>query len=244
MTEGFDHTILIVDDEKNIGKALERLIKRIGVRSFYAASAPQALDFIQKSESIISMILSDQRMPGMEGTEFLEKARAITPDTVRFLITGYADINAVAGAVNRGAVHRFITKPWNNDDLLEMIKSGLQHYELLVENKNLFALAKKQNARLYNLSQELKQKASEHKREIVQKEKQIIQLTKRLEKGVCEADYIKNIEKILEENQMFDTKKMGLCYAAVMEIFFSKFKDLAARNGFFMPTENELNTKV
>jgi response regulator RpfG family c-di-GMP phosphodiesterase len=244
MTEAFDHTILIVDDEKSIGKALERLIKRIGVRSFYVASGPQALDFIQKSESIISMILSDQRMPGMEGTEFLEKARAIAPDTVRFLITGYADINAVADAVNRGAVHRFITKPWNNDDLLEMIKSGLQYYELLIENQNLFALAKKQNTRLYNLSQELKRKASEHKREIVQKEKQIIHLTKRLEKKACETDYIKNIERILEENQMLDTKKMGLCYTAVMETFFLKFKNLAARNGFFMPVDNELSTKM
>ena len=83
-----------------------------------------------------------------------------------------------------------------------------------------------------------------HKREIVQKEKQIIYLTKRLEKKACEADYIKNIERILEENQMLDTKKMGLCYTAVMETFFLKFKDLAARNGFFMPVDNEFGTKM
>ncbi|WP_321491978.1 response regulator [uncultured Desulfobacter sp.] len=244
MTENFDHTILIVDDEKNIGKALERLIKRIGARTFYAASGLEALDFIQNSEFKVSLILSDQWMPDMEGTVFLEKAKAITPDTVRFLITGYADINAVTGAVNRGAVHRFITKPWDNDELLEMIKSGLQHYELLVQNQNLFALAKKQNAHLYILSQELKQKTEQHKREIVLKEKQILQLTKRLEKGVCEADYIKNIEKILDENNMFDTDKIGLCYAAVMEAFFLKYKDLAARNGFFMPADNELSAEV
>jgi len=222
MTKEFDHTILIVDDEKKIGKALERLVKRIGARSFYAASGPQALDFIQKSGNSLSMILSDQRMPEMEGTQFLEKARAITPDTVRFLITGYADINAVSGAVNRGAVHRFITKPWDNDSLLEMIKSGLQYYELVVENQDLFALAKKQNTRLYNLSQELKQKA-EHKRVIVQKEKQIIQLKKRLEKGAGEADYFKQIEKLLDENQMFDKDKIVLCYLAVMENFFLEF---------------------
>lgn len=243
MTENLDHTILIVDDEKNIGKALERLIKKIGVRAFYAASGLEALDFIQNSNFKISMILSDQRMPGMEGTQFLEKAKAIAPDTVRFLITGHADINAVAGAVNRGAVHRFITKPWDNDDLLEMIKAGLQHYELLVQNHSMFALAKKQNSHLYMLSQELKQKTEQHKRELLQKEKLIMQLTKRLEKGVCEADYIKNIEKILDENDMFDTDKMRLCYAAVMASFFLKFKDLAARNGFFMPAENELGTE-
>jgi DNA-binding NtrC family response regulator len=241
MSKDFNHTILIVDDEEKIGKALERLIKRIGARSFYVASGPQALDFIQKSEHPLSMILSDQRMPEMEGTQFLEKARAITPDTIRFLITGYADINAVAGAVNQGAVHRFITKPWDNDSLLEMIKSGLKYYELTVENQNLFALAKKQNIRLYSLSQELKQKAVAHKQVIVRKEKQIIQLKKRLEKGGGEADYFKQIEKLLEENQMLDKDRIVLCYLAVMKDFFLKFKDLAARNGFFMPTDNELN---
>jgi len=244
MTKGFNHTILIVDDEEKIGKALERLIKKLGARSFYAASASQALDFIQKSEDPFSMILSDQRMPGMDGTQFLEKARAIAPETVRFLITGYADINAISDAVNRGAVHRFITKPWNNDALLEMIESGLQYYELFVENRNLFALAKKQNTRLYNLSQELKQKAAAHKRVIVRKEKQIIQLKKRLEKGVDEADYFAQIENLLEENQMLEKERIALCYRAVMKDFFLKFKDLAARTGFFIPTKNELNHKV
>ena len=102
MAKDFNHTILIVDDEENIRKALGRLIKRTGALAFYAASGPQALDFIEKSEHQLSMILSDQRMPGMEGTRFLEKARAITPETVRFLITGYADINAVSDAVNAG----------------------------------------------------------------------------------------------------------------------------------------------
>ena len=180
----------------------------------------------------------------MEGTQFLEKARAITPETVRFLITGYADINAISDAVNRGAVHRFITKPWDNDDLLEMIKSGLQYYELVVENRNLFALAKKQNTRLYNLSQELKQKAAAHKQVIIRKEKQIIQLKKRLEKGGDEANYFEQIENLLEENQMLEQDRIALCYRAVMKDFFLKFKDLAARNGFFMPTKNELNHKV
>lgn len=244
MTKGFNHTILIVDDEELIGKALTRLLKGIGVRSFYVDSGLQALDFIQKAEHQLSMILSDQRMPGMEGTQLLEKARTITPETVRFLITGHADINAISAAVNRGAVHRFITKPWDNNNLLEMVKSGLQYYELVVENRNLFALAKKQNTHLYSRSQELKEKAAAHKRVIIQKERQIVKLKKRLEKGAGEADYFEQIEKLLEEHQMFDEERIVRCYQAVMNDFFSKFKDLAARNGFFMPTDSELNHKV
>ncbi len=239
MTSGVDHTILIVDDEEKIGKALERLIKRLGVRSFYAPSGLLALEFIRQSGFELSMILSDQRMPGMEGTRFLEKARAVTPDTVRFLITGYADINAVAGAVNRGAVHRFITKPWDNEGLMAMIRAGLKYYELLIENKKLFALAKKQNTRLYNLSRELQQKAVEHKRMIVQKENQVIQLKKRIKKGAGEPDHLKQIEKLLEENHMIDKDRMALCFRAVMDDFFTRFKDLAAGSGFFMPEGGE-----
>lgn len=245
MTQTIDHTILIVDDEKNIGKALERLIKRIGAQSLYASSAAQALEFIEKAEHPFSIILSDQRMPGMQGTQFLEKARVITPDTVRFLITGYADINAVTGAVNQGAVHRFITKPWDTDALVEMIKAGLQQYELRIENQNLFTLAKAQNARLYTMSQELKQKAGEHQQVLVQKEKEISLLQKRFEKGADGADYLEQIEKLLEENQALDKDRILLCYLAVMDDFFEKFKDLAARNGFIMPADSsELNKEV
>ena len=103
-----------------------------------------------------------------------------------------------------------------------MIKSGLQYYELVVENQKLFALAKKQNTRLYSLSQELKQKAAAHKRVIVQKEKQIIQLKKQLKKRAGEADYVEQIAQLLEENKMLDKDRVVLCYLAVMKDFFFK----------------------
>lgn len=74
-------------------------------------------------------------MPEMDGAQFLEKAKDIFPDAIRFLLTGYSDMDAIIDAVNKGEIHRYLTKPWNDDDLLLQIRQSLKQYELTLENR-------------------------------------------------------------------------------------------------------------
>ena len=237
MAEKFDHTVLIVDDEEKIGKALGRLMKGIGAKYVYLESGQKALDRIKTSSKPFSLILSDQRMPGMEGSVFLEKAKEIAPDTIRFLITGYADVDAVTDAVNKGSIHRYIAKPWDNKILAETVRTGLEQHELIMENHRLFALAKDQNTKLYTLNTDLKKSAAVHQKAIVQKDKQVAELNARLEKGFENRNYINEMEALLKKNQLLDNEKLNSLYVAVITELYEQFQDIATRNGFEMPED-------
>ena len=235
MTKSFNHIILIVDDEENVGQAISRLVRRMGVQSVYANSGPAALEVLNTSNAPISLIISDQRMPGMEGSAFLEKAKELVPETVRFLITGYADIHSVTSAVNQGAVHRFITKPWDNEELSSMIRSGLEYYEVIEKGRYFFTLAKKQNKQLYSLNMELKKKVGRHKQNFLERKKQIEDLKIKLEKGVQKQNHLNEIESLLKKQQILCPEKILPFYASLLHELYSRFKDLATRRGFEMP---------
>ncbi len=235
MADKFDHTVLIVDDEEKIGRALGRLMKGIGAKYVYLDSGREALERLKSAEKPFSLILSDQRMPVMEGSVFLEKAKEIAPDTIRYLITGYADVDAVTDAVNKGSIHRYITKPWDNRVLAETVKSGLEQHEMIMENHRLFALAKEQNAKLYTLNKDLKKSAAVHKKAILQKDNQIKELNARLEKGFENRNYVNEMETLLKENQMIDQEKLNSLYVAIIAELYEQFQDIATRNGFEMP---------
>jgi len=235
MAKKFDHTVLIVDDEEKVGRSLGRIMKGIKAKYVYMESGQAALDWMKSSEKPFSLILSDQRMPNMEGSVFLAKAKEVAPDTIRYLITGYADVDAVTDAVNKGSIHRYIAKPWDNKVLAETVKSGLQQYELIMENHRLFALAKEQNAKLYTVNTELKKSAGVHKKAIIQKDKQIKELNARLTKGFENRDYINEIEALLKEQQMVGEDKLNMLYVALISELYEQFQDIATRNGFEMP---------
>jgi response regulator RpfG family c-di-GMP phosphodiesterase len=235
MADKFVHTVLIVDDEEQVGKALGRLMKQIGAQYVYMNSGPAGLERIKSASTPFSLIISDQRMPGMEGAEFLEKAKKITPNTIRFLLTGYADVDAVTQAVNKGSIHRYISKPWNNDAFSEIVKAGLEQYQLIIENDRLFALAKAQNTKLFNLNTDLKKNSVAHQQAIIQRDKEIKQLKKRLEAGFESRNYIDEIETLLNENNLLEKEQLNTLYAAIMAELFEQFQDIATRNGFEMP---------
>jgi len=117
-------TLLIVDDEPNILTSLSRLLRREGFNILTANSPSEAFEHLAKHP--VQVILSDQRMPDMSGTEFFARVRQLYPDTIRIVLTGYTDIESVTGAINRGAIYKFLTKPWDDDLLREQIREAFR----------------------------------------------------------------------------------------------------------------------
>ena len=177
----YKHTIMVVDDEASIIKALHRLFRKDNYQILTASSAPEGLDLLKKAQKPVSLIISDQRMPGMNGSQFLEQAQKLFPDAIRFLLTGHSDMDAIIAAINKGGIHRYLTKPWNDDDLMLQVRQSLQQYELILENRRLLALIHKQNKELQQLNQQLEQKVQERSQEIIEKNKKLSDLNKELE---------------------------------------------------------------
>ena len=177
----YKHSIMIVDDETSILKAFSRLFRKDNYQILTASNAPEGLDLLKKAERPVSLIISDQRMPGMSGSQFLAEAQKLFPDTIRFLLTGYSDMDAVIDAINKGGIHRYLTKPWNDDDLMLQVRQSLQQYELVLENRRLLVLTNKQNKELNQLNKHLEKKVLERSREVLEKNKKLSKLNKELE---------------------------------------------------------------
>ncbi|MFD2147332.1 response regulator [Mucilaginibacter antarcticus] len=126
--------VLYVDDEINNINSFKAAFRR-DFEIFTAISAKEGRKILDSQE--IGVIITDQRMPGMTGIEFLESILSIYPDTIRILLTGFSDINAVMDAINRGQVYKYLVKPWQNDELKMYIENALEIYNLRKENKEL-----------------------------------------------------------------------------------------------------------
>jgi len=117
-TSGLDQSsrvLLLVDDEKNILSALKRLLHQEKYHILTAASAPDALQILAATP--VDVIVSDHRMPDMTGVEFFRIAKEIYPETVRIMLSGYTELQSVTDAVNEGSIYKFLTKPWDDDQL-------------------------------------------------------------------------------------------------------------------------------
>lgn len=135
LTRRRERTLLLVDDEPNIVSALRRLFRRAGYRIVTAGSGHEGLQRMAEYE--VDVVLSDQRMPGMTGVEFLRRAKELYPDTVRMVLSGYTELQSITDAVNEGAIYRFLTKPWDDERLLEHVQEAFAHKELGDDNKRL-----------------------------------------------------------------------------------------------------------
>lgn len=149
-------TILCVDDEANILSALRRLFRPQGYNVLVAGGGDEGLETLAREH--VDLIISDMRMPGMDGATFLAKARQQYPDTVRLLLTGYADMESTIAAINAGQIARYISKPWNDQDVVLTVREALERKALEREKARLEALTLRQNDELKSLNASLEQK--------------------------------------------------------------------------------------
>lgn len=159
MTEAGTQTLLLVDDEPNIISALQRLLRRDGYTILACDSPEKALEVL--AERPVDVILSDQRMPGMSGVEFLRRVRQTHPETVRIVLSGYADLQFIADAINEGAIYKFLTKPWDDDQLRQQIREAFRSKEIADENRRLTRALQVANAELQSLVAERERQAKQ-----------------------------------------------------------------------------------
>lgn len=141
--------IMIVDDEESILKALQRLLRHAPCAYGNKTFPLEICAFNKPAEAVeyarhqpFDLFISDYRMPGMDGIEFLKAVKGIQPDAARLILSGYADLNALLRAVNEVGIERFIGKPWNDYELTSAIAQALAHRELLLENRELANLVR------------------------------------------------------------------------------------------------------
>ena len=151
-------TLLAVDDEPNILAALRRLFRRTGWRLLTAGHGEEALALLATEP--VDAVLSDMRMPGMDGVQLLERVSQGWPRTARLLLTGQADLRSTIAAINRGGLHRYITKPWDDDELLLTLRQMAHTQQLEADKQALERLTQAQNDELKALNGELERRVA------------------------------------------------------------------------------------
>jgi len=159
-------SVLCVDDEPNVVSALRRLFRGTGYRVLTATSGAEALEVFARDS--VDLIISDMRMPGMDGAQLLEEVRARWPATTRMLLTGYADVQSSMAAINRGEVYRYLTKPWNDDEILTTVNAAFERQALEREKRRLEVLTRQQAAALRELNAGLEGKVAARTAELQQ----------------------------------------------------------------------------
>ncbi|RJQ52584.1 MAG: response regulator [Nitrospiraceae bacterium] len=144
-----ENSILIVDDDTAVIAAIKRSLMEEPYVVYTANSGMEGLDLLKMHK--IKLVISDEKMPGMTGTEFLSTVKNMFPETVRIMLTGYASIQAAMKAVNSGEIYRFFSKPWEDIELKLSIRSAIERYDLEEENRILLATVKSQASELKQL---------------------------------------------------------------------------------------------
>ncbi|MBU6953286.1 response regulator [Hahella sp. HN01] len=146
-------TLAIIDDEENVLRAMQRILRKKPWKVLTFNDPYEAFDALKKEP--VDLVISDYRMPEINGVELLNALKEIRPDALRILLSGQADIDGVTSAINDAEIYRFISKPWSDEDLLMTLENALEHNALVRENRRLLDLVRKQEGALKKQLEEL-----------------------------------------------------------------------------------------
>jgi response regulator RpfG family c-di-GMP phosphodiesterase len=156
--------ILFVDDEANVLKALRRLFHNEPYATYFASSGAEGLEILQ--QNAVDLIISDMRMPEMNGAEFLTQVVMEWPETIRILLTGYADMQSTIDAVNKGRIYNYCNKPWNDEELKLLVRNALEQKRLREERDRLSGIVHQQNKELKELNEHLEEKVEQRTKQL------------------------------------------------------------------------------
>jgi response regulator RpfG family c-di-GMP phosphodiesterase len=159
-----EYTLLCIDDEKNILNALKRLLRKEKFRLLTGNSGKEGLQIL--AENKVHVVLSDQRMPEMNGTEFLKEVKERHPDILRIILTGYTDVDSISEAINEGHIYKFFLKPWNDQNLKLEIRQAMEQYGLMQDNLRLHEQILQQNEELKVINEDLEKIIQERTRNL------------------------------------------------------------------------------
>lgn len=162
----FIHTILCVDDEVNILNALKRLLRKEPYQLLTCTSGAEALELLEQHQ--VHIVISDQRMPKMNGTDFLRQVKEHYPHIIRIILTGYTDVDTITESINQGHIYKFFLKPWNDQHLMLEIRQAIEQYELIEANKRLHEMTAEQNEELKTINENLEHLVAERTRSLEQ----------------------------------------------------------------------------
>lgn len=158
--------VLCVDDESSVLKSLQRVLHGHNFSFFPANSARDGLFFLENNS--VDVVISDMRMPDMSGAEFLTEVAQRYPATARILLTGYSDIDSTIQAVNGGRIHRYLQKPWNNEELIVVLNEVAERLRLESDNKRLLADVEEKNSQLRGMNEQLEEEVQQRTKQIRQ----------------------------------------------------------------------------
>ncbi len=175
-------TVLVIDDEPHIQQAIRRLLRVDNHTVHLAGDGHRALEILACEE--VGVIICDQRMPGLSGAEVLAESVKLRPDAFRIALTGYTDLAAVQASINNGRVNRFLLKPWNDDQLRETVREGMEAYRLVQDHHRLEELTRQQKAKLEAWNQQLAVQVQERTAELEAQNANLVELQEQLEKSL------------------------------------------------------------
>lgn len=225
--------ILVVDDEEITLTMLRRVLKAYGFSNIVTVlNAAQAIKVISRAEQPFFIVISDQVMPGMSGTDFLAQVKVISPETRRIIMTGLSDATIVVEAINTGSVHKFIAKPWDNDELTAVIKAELTTFEKIQDKKRLLSITSTQNSQLFRYAKAFQAKEKQYAEEIKSRQEiwaSLSSLLAKLQKDQFEDDETSGLNDLLSGSIAFNPENVIKALDVMQKEIVTIFDSLAGR---------------